>query len=119
MNNHTTQETITTGASGSITLEYADHFAKEQFIKHILRKYEPAAKANQLLFLFSIRALQLTVDYGQEHNNVSKNQLAYYLFDVIPEVTFSEIVAYCDNEILSDNARQEKYDYWDTKGAEL
>ena len=76
-------------------------------------------KANQLLYLYAVRALELVIDYGLEHHNASKNQLAYYLFDFIPDVTFSEIVAYCDNDILTTNARLEKYDYWDTKGAEV
>jgi len=117
MNNHTTNETITTNA-GTVTLEYADSFAKDQFIKHIMSNYGDP-KANQLLYLYAVRSLELVIDYGLEQHNASKNQLSYFLFDVIPDVEHAEIVAYCSNDILTNNARLEKYDYWDTKGAEV
>jgi len=116
MNNHTTNETITTNA-GTVTLEYADSFAKDQFIKHIMSNYGDP-KANQLLYLYAVRSLELVIDYGLEQHNASKSQLSYFLFDVIPDVEHAEIVAY-SNDILTNNARLEKYDYWDTKGAEV
>jgi hypothetical protein len=117
MSNHNTEEIkITRG--GIVKLEYTDHFAQEQFIEHIMEKYGDP-KDNRLLYLYSVRALELVIAYGLEHHNVSKNQLSYFLFDVIPDVEHAEIVAYCDNDILTNNARLEKYDYWDTKGAEV
>lgn len=114
---NTTTEHIIKRNDDEIVLNFADYFAKEQFIKHVVSKYgEP--HDNELLFLYSVRALELMIDYGIEHNNASKNQLAYFLFDLVPDVTFAEVVAYCDNYILTNNARIEKYDYWDTEGAE-
>lgn len=41
------------------------------------------------------------IDYGLKHNNVSKDQLCYFLNDLIPEVEFSEVARFCDDSILT------------------
>lgn len=112
----TTTETITTFSGSTITLEYSDHFAGRQFIQDLIKQFgEPGENANH--YIFSLRALEMLISYGVEHHNASKNQLAYFLFDTVPDVTFREIVAYCENDILTNNAQLEKYDYWEAKGA--
>lgn len=111
-----THETITTN-NHTFELEYTDHFASDQFIRHVLNKYDNGDKKD-LVYLFSARMLETVIQYGIEHNNVSLNQLAYFLYDIIPEMEYSEVVAYCENDILSQNARLEKYDYWDRRDRE-
>lgn len=98
-------------------LEYEAGFAKRQFIEAVITKY--SNDKDELLKIYTTRLLQLAINYGIEHHNNSKNQLAYYLFDVVPDVTFAEVVAYCADEILTDNAIIEKGDYWDEKEGTL
>lgn len=109
MNNH---ETITTNTN-EIELTFENNFDREAFIKHIVKKSE--SDGNERLYIFAVRFLERVIDYGIEHKNVSKNQLAYFLHEIIPDVEFAEIVAYCANDILTNNARHEKYNYWDSK----
>lgn len=110
MNNH---ETI----NNDITLELEGSFAVRQFIADQLRKHTELIDkpTDPLLKIYTARLLETVIDYGLEHKNASKDQLAFYLYDVIPDVDFAEVVAYCSNDILTNNARNEKYDYWDSK----
>lgn len=103
----TTHETI-----NHTTLDYWDNFAGKQFIEHLIHAHD-ITEANGAMF--TARLLELVIEYGQEHRNNSKDQLAFYLYDVIPDVEFSEVVAYCSNDILTNNAKNEKYEYWDSK----
>lgn len=41
------------------------------------------------------------IEYGLAHHNNSKDQLAYFLSDIIPEVEFEDIAKFCDNSILT------------------
>ena len=100
-----------------VELDYIDGFDGTQFVNHILRKYGNGK--DELLTVFTARMIEHVIDYGKEHHNNSLNQFAFYLYDLIPEAEFSEVVAYCADEILTTNARNEKSDYWDSTEGEL
>ena len=86
-------------------LVYTNHFAKQQFIMHLLLKHHLAT------CVYSLRTLENIVNYGLEHKNTSRNQLAYFLFDIVPDVEFKEVAAFCEDDILTVNAQYEKDDY--------
>ena len=103
-----TTETIT-DTTPAITLEYENGFASKQFIEHITAIYCYGQKLSKM---FLCKFLEAVIEYGIESKNASKNQLAYFIYDMVPDVEFCEVCAYCSNEILTNNARLEKYDYW-------
>lgn len=43
------------------------------------------------------------IEYGLEHHNHSKDQLAYFISDMIPNVEFDDVARFCDNSILTNN----------------
>ena len=50
------------------------------------------------------------IEYGQKHEHVSKDQFAYFISDILPEVEFGEIAMFCDDDILTADGQQEKRD---------
>ena len=47
------------------------------------------------------------IDYGVEHNNVSKDQFCYFISDILPEVEFLEVARFCENGILTNSTLEE------------
>lgn len=48
------------------------------------------------------------IDYAQKWEHVSKDQFCFFLSDMLPELDFSEIAAYCDDDILTNWGREQK-----------
>lgn len=46
---------------------------------------------------FTRHTLENIIDYAVNHLNHSKNQLAYFLYDIIDELEFEEIKNFIDN----------------------
>lgn len=42
------------------------------------------------------------IDYALENKNTSKDQLAFFISDMLPEVEYTEVAKFCDKDILSD-----------------
>ena len=42
------------------------------------------------------------IDYALENKNASKDQLAFFISDMLPEVEYTEVAKFCDKDILSD-----------------
>lgn len=51
------------------------------------------------------------IDYGIKNQNVSCDQLAEFLEDMIPEVSFEEILIFFDDTVLTNSSRIQKYNY--------
>ena len=47
------------------------------------------------------------IDSAVEHNNVSKDQLCYFVSDMLPEVEFLEVARFCENGILTNSTLKE------------
>lgn len=41
------------------------------------------------------------IDYALENKNTSKDQLAFFISDMLPEVEYTEIAKFCDEDMLS------------------
>ena len=68
-------------------------FDREQFIDYL----------ENIMYLdtFSRRLVESIVDYGLAHNDVTQNQLAYFLYDTIgvaePKITLEKIKAFYED----------------------
>lgn len=103
----TNTEDITTGDGTVITLDYEGQgFASKQFIEHLIRKH------NLYNDVFSLLFLRKVLDYGLEYNRISKDGLAYWLIDLVPELEFNEVCGYYADECLTQNGQAAKRDYW-------
>lgn len=62
------------------------------------------------------RALMLNIiDYAQKHEHVSKDQFAYFVSDMIPEIEFRDVAAFCEDAILTGSGIQEKKAFWEQR----
>lgn len=68
-------------------------FDKEQFIDYLENMMN--------LDTFSRRLVESVIDYGLAHNDVTQNQLAYFLYDTIgvaePKITFEKIKSFYED----------------------
>lgn len=55
-------------------------------------------------------AVQNVIDYAQKWEHVSKDQFAYFLSDMLPEVEFGEVAMFCDDAILTADGQKMKYE---------
>ena len=42
------------------------------------------------------------IEYAYEHQNVSLDQFAYFVSDLLPEVEFLEVARFCSDDMLTD-----------------
>lgn len=43
------------------------------------------------------------IDYAHKHEHVSKDQFAYFVSDLLPEVEFLDVAKFCEDAILTDD----------------
>lgn len=107
----TNEEHITTGNGGAVDLHYQGQgFAEKQFIEHLIAKHNLTDGNGAQIF--SVRFLEKVIAYGKEHERGSKDGLAYFLFDLIPELEFNEVCGYFADECLTGDGIANKRDYW-------
>ena len=51
------------------------------------------------------------IDYGIRNLNHGKDDLAYFISDIIPEVEFKEVAGFCDDQILTDTGKAAKQEF--------
>ena len=49
--------------------------------------------------------------YANKDHSASKDQFAYFVSDMIPEIEFGEVAAFCDDSVLTKNGIMAKQDY--------
>ena len=57
---------------------------------------------------FTYEMVENLVNYGKEHHGHTKDALAYFLSDMIPEVEFGEAAMFTDDDYLTHNGQMEK-----------
>lgn len=60
---------------------------------------------------FMRRLIDNVVEYGEKEKTHSKDQLVYFLSDIIPEVEFGEIAQFADNSYLTKTGLMQKQDW--------
>ena len=78
-------------------------FHKEKFRVYIIDVFHTN--------IFSRGMLDNILNYAMRYENSSKDQLCQFLLEMIPEVEFGEVAAFCEDFILTENGRRTK-DEW-------
>ena len=52
--------------------------------------------------------VQNVIDYAQKWEHVSKDQFAYFVSDMLPEVEFGEVAMFCEDSILTAEGQRMK-----------
>lgn len=73
---------------------YNKGFNETAFIEWIEDKFE--------LNTYAVQMVINIIEYAQKWEHVSKDQFAYFISDLLPEVEFEEVVNYCEDCILTD-----------------
>lgn len=50
---------------------------------------------------FALQLLDNIIDYAHKHEHVSKDQFAYFIADLVPEVEFLDVAKFCEDTILT------------------
>lgn len=72
-----------------------DGFDKIGFMHWLYEEFPSVFKGNT----FAVDMAENIIDYGLKHCNHSKEQLAYFISDMIPEVEYCEVVDFCSSDI--------------------
>lgn len=84
-------------------LQYDEHgLASKQLIEYLINIHDLNSS------VFSILTLEKIIEYGEANCDVSKDQLAYYLVDLIPELTYEEVILFFSDEKLTEFGLEEK-----------
>ena len=92
-------------------LEYENHFAGLDFGSYLIEKQEAADPENTFTPL-ACNFLSNIINYGISTKQTTKDSLAYFLFDLIPDITFDECAAFCEDAILTTGAQEVKARFW-------
>lgn len=84
-------------------LQFIGGFAQDDFIAYMLDK-APNAVTEPML--------SRVIEYGRKNKNFAKDQLFYYLLDVIPKIDEREAAAFFSDEILTADTRSKKAEFW-------
>ena len=52
--------------------------------------------------------------YANKDHSASKDQFAYFVSDMIPEIEFGEVAAFCDDSVLTKNGIMAKQEFIDS-----
>ena len=52
--------------------------------------------------------VQNVIEYAQKWEHVSKDQFAYFVSDMLPEVEFGEVAMFCEDSILTAGGQRVK-----------
>lgn len=79
-------------------MQYINGLAKGEFLQHMFEEF-PGVFNNS----FAREMLENIVDYGTADNFThTKNELYYFLMDMIPEVEPKDLIPFMDKEMLTD-----------------
>lgn len=79
--------------------KYYKGFNRDGFIEYLEDKYG--------LNSFAVALLDNIIEYAHKHEHVSKDQFAYFISDLMPEIEFIDVAKFCEDAILTkDTLRQ-------------
>ena len=84
-------------------LQYDEHgLASKQLIEYLIKLHKLDHS------VYAILTLEKIIEYGEAHEDASKDQLAYYLTDLIPELTYEEVILFFADEKLTEYGLETK-----------
>lgn len=69
-------------------------FNEKAFTEWLEEKYD--------LNSYAVEMVTNIIEYANKWEHVSKDQLAYFISDLLPEVEFEEVAQFCEDSILTD-----------------
>lgn len=57
---------------------------------------------------YALDMIDNIIQYGIQKQNVSRDQLVWFLYDILPDISFKEIAVYCDDDKLTAYGLSEK-----------
>lgn len=78
-------------------------FHKQEFMTYLKDQFPDPFSTH-----FTWDMVENLIDYAEENENHSKDQLCYFLSDILPEVEFGEVAAFMPDELLTANGQSEK-----------
>lgn len=84
------------------TITYFNGFDKDDFLWYVSRNYIKHACG------YADDLVENLVNYAIKNEHVSKDQLCYYLADMLPEIEFEEVAQFADDSILTEWGKQQK-----------
>lgn len=79
-------------------------FNKDDFLRYLTSNY------SGFEHWFCAELVENVVYYAIGHENVSKDQLVWFLTDLLPEVSFNEVAQFAEDDILTEWGKQQKAD---------
>lgn len=64
---------------------------------------------------FAYRMIENIINYAYEHEHVSRDQFADFIAELIPDVEFREVAAFCEDSCLTTYGIKAKHDFWNEK----
>lgn len=77
-----------------------DWFDKNKFMSYLSSEFS--------LDNFSRSLVDNIIEYGLEHESDRDDQFAYFLADILPEVDFGEVAAFCADYVLTDDGNKKR-----------
>lgn len=84
------------------TITYLNGFDKDDFLWYVSRNYLQHTNT------YAADLVENLVNYAIKNEHVSKDQLCYYLADMLPEIEFEEVAQFADDSILTEWGKQQK-----------
>lgn len=56
---------------------------------------------------FALQLIDNIIEYAHKHEHISKDQFAYFISDLMPEVEFLHVARYCEDSILTRETLRE------------
>lgn len=88
-------------------MNYEKGFDKNAFMEYI----REILNMNE----FAYRMIENIIDYAYKHEHVSRDQFAEFIADIIPDVEFGEVAAFCEDSCLTTYGIKAKHDFWNEK----
>ena len=87
------------------TMNYEKGFDRNAFLDYMQEQFNLHGN-------FTIDMINNIIDYAHKYEHVSKDQFAEFLADMIPEIEFAEVAAFCADGCLTAYGINAKHKFW-------
>ena len=88
-------------------MNYERGFDRNAFMKYMHDTYN--------INDFTERMIENIINYAYKHEHVSRDQFAEFIADIIPDMEFGEVAAFCEDSYLTTYGVKAKHDFWNGK----
>lgn len=88
------------------TMNYIKGFDRFAFVEYLQERFNFDKNS------FTFDMINNIIEYAHKYKHVSKDQFAEFLADMIPEIEFAEVAAFCADGCLTAYGINAKHDFW-------